>query len=711
MQVKKLRLTNAFQHGNLEMDFRPFQAIVGANGSGKSNLIEALSYALTGAFTLPGKIESIVKEGEDNGKIEVTVESEGDLIDISTKLGKSSRSLVRKSKDLKIGKAPEVLEYLERQVLRTPFAIVNSSSIIRQGQLDAGLFDTTAKRTDAFLRMAGLSDIEKKRQFLADTKSRITVPMLSFSVADAEAKIKEIEGYLAKTQEEREAIPAFDKEKLGLCRSIIALTDQVTKAKAELVKLEVEMKELGSADQEAKALLAASQSKLKKITDLEAGLKPAAEKARISIAEEERRQKDWDKKKQTESSMQLLENDLSALLKTNPGEAYAGQDPDELLKLVTEVNGKVKELSGTIEAFSSPVGVCPICRRACSPDEAKAILDSAKAEQAELNTMLNEAAAELAKARKSKMDWEGASATFRQKLTQIEAKADSLEKQLKEMGNVAAPTKHGTFAEIVKQYEAARRDLQTVTTEVQEAVTLANETSTAMNAASARYTELQKQANVSNTTGAVVSFDGAKKYVAEYESAIKKIGELDGLIQATNKQLKDEKTRLEKLKVEIDKAKTMIQYTDYLEFARTALHRDNFPSGKVKAFVDKMLITANLYLDAMQTGFSVSYDKDIGFVAFFPQDNKHMRADRLSGGQKVTFALAFRFAVNDIHTDTGFLILDEPTVYLDDAHIDYLINALTLVKSKVVPRVQIIIVTHDEKLAAVADSVFEVKKN
>jgi len=124
-----------------------------------------------------------------------------------------------------------------------------------------------------------------------------------------------------------------------------------------------------------------------------------------------------------------------------------------------------------------------------------------------------------------------------------------------------------------------------------------------------------------------------------------------------------------------------------------------------------MLITANLYLDAMQAGFSVSYDKDDGFIAFFPADNKHIRADRLSGGQKVTFSLAFRFAVNDIHTDTGFLILDEPTVYLDDAHIDYLINALSLVKSKVVPRVQIIIVTHDEKLAAVADSVFEVKKN
>ena len=147
------------------------------------------------------------------------------------------------------------------------------------------------------------------------------------------------------------------------------------------------------------------------------------------------------------------------------------------------------------------------------------------------------------------------------------------------------------------------------------------------------------------------------------------------------------------------------------------LHRDNFPSGKVKAFVDAMLVQTNEYLEEMQAGFSVSYDNDDGFTAHFPAGGKlpdrpvDIRADRLSGGEKCIFALAFRFSVNDLRSDTGFIILDEPTAPLDADHVDHVVEALGRVKSKLVPRVQVIVVTHDERLMTVADKVVQISRS
>ena len=111
----------------------------------------------------------------------------------------------------------------------------------------------------------------------------------------------------------------------------------------------------------------------------------------------------------------------------------------------------------------------------------------------------------------------------------------------------------------------------------------------------------------------------------------------------------------------------------------------------------------------MDAGFYAHFDKEMGFMIEMPSKGVTMRADRLSGGEQVVFALAFRFAVNEIKSETGFLFLDEPTAYLDDDHIDGVIKGLKLVKEKLSKKVQIFVVTHDEKVAAVADSVLEIK--
>jgi DNA repair exonuclease SbcCD ATPase subunit len=704
VQIKSLKLSNAFQHSELEIPFAPFQAIVGQNGSGKSNIIESIGYLFTNKFTLPGTIDSMVKEGEEDGSISATITHEGEEINLSTKLGKSSRSL--KSAKLKLGKAAEVMEYLQNVVLRAPADIVNSSTIIRQGELTAGLFDSQAKRTETFMRMAGLADIEKKRQILADVRASVTVPMLSFSVAEAEKKVQELQDYMNKVGEERGQLPVFDADVIKKAQELITNVDQAESMKESLGKLTKEHADAVSMVSGATVMVSTRKIVIADLEKDEEKQREAAIKANAKLQHLAKAQQDWDAKQACEKQISSAQTSYETL-KEVPA-TYSGEEPLELHDIVMELQTRISGLKETIDAFSQEVSVCPTCRRGCTKDEAHKILFDATNELAELMRLKVDASNAWTLANKNKENWETELSAYKTELQRILTQIQTAEEKLAMVKEAAQPESRDEAKALADAYhltanrlKSARADLPKHEQILKDATALVNDLAVKL----AQAGSLAESVTKDNPL-----YLGAKATLEEYGLATKKLVELRTIIVETEKRLTDEQARLDKLKADMEKSRTLITFTDHLEFARTAMHRDSFPSGRVKAFVDRMLINANVYLDAMNTGFSMSYDNEAGFIAFFPADQKRMRADRLSGGERVTFALAFRFAVNELHTDTGFLILDEPTVWLDNEHIDYVINALALVKSKIVPRVQLIIVTHDEKMAAVADSVFEVKK-
>ena len=706
MQVKRVKLTNAFQHKNLTVDFQPFTSIVGSNGCGKSNVIESIGLALTGVFTLPGNNASTIREGAESGKIELVFTSEGDEYELTAHLGKASRRLKCESKGLLIKKSAEVMEYLERHVLRTPFPVVNSSSIIRQGALEAGLFETQAKRMAAFMRMAGLSNIERKRQQLADAKAAVTIPMLSFSIDDAEAKLKELNEYLSTLDQQRVVIPVTDSDKLQACETLVATSQQAYEAKKELGILDSTREGMTIERGEALSLHNDDVRLVGVLEEGELKIREAADQAKIQIAHAARARRDWGRREDATKLLAKLQAGLGDLVEPDP---YNSVSITELEAMLAELTAKSNAAKSTLTAFSDPTAECPTCRRPCTVQESELIINGAKTELNELTVVYNEVLVEKNEAESAKRLHDVRITTYQSTKQSLESQIAIQERVISDLVDVVEPKDVVEFEATVTQYTKLRDDIAGCRKSERESASLLNDVDNELNVVNARIVELKKQSDAQTTEG-VISLGEAKVYVEEHKEHIRKAAELNGLIEGTNRQLTDEQARLEKLRKDHEEAKKLTEYTDYLEFARSALHRDNFPSGKIKEFVDRMLVSANVYLDAMQAGFSVSYHKADGFIAYFPQTSKYMRADRLSGGERITFALAFRFAVNDIHTDTGFLILDEPTVWLDDKHIDYVVNSLSLVKAKLVPRVQLIIVTHDERLAAVADSVVEIQK-
>ena len=98
----------------------------------------------------------------------------------------------------------------------------------------------------------------------------------------------------------------------------------------------------------------------------------------------------------------------------------------------------------------------------------------------------------------------------------------------------------------------------------------------------------------------------------------------------------------------------------------------------------------------------------LGFLVDFP-DGRSQPASRLSGGQKVVLALAFRIAVNSLFAaDLGVIALDEPTAYLDDENISCLDVALARLRDLSEARgLQCILITHEKGLGHLFDHVVQ----
>jgi energy-coupling factor transporter ATP-binding protein EcfA2 len=135
-----------------------------------------------------------------------------------------------------------------------------------------------------------------------------------------------------------------------------------------------------------------------------------------------------------------------------------------------------------------------------------------------------------------------------------------------------------------------------------------------------------------------------------------------------------------------------------LEDLRAVLHRDNLP----KALLQQRLVSigrdTNTALELFGAPFRLTPREDrLSYRGVF-FDGCEQPIERLSGGEKVLVALAFRIAVNArFASDLGLLCLDEPTVYLDADNVRCLEPALARLRQHAqATGLQCVLITHED---------------
>jgi exonuclease SbcC len=114
-------------------------------------------------------------------------------------------------------------------------------------------------------------------------------------------------------------------------------------------------------------------------------------------------------------------------------------------------------------------------------------------------------------------------------------------------------------------------------------------------------------------------------------------------------------------------------------------------------------------LDVVSASFKA--DRDTVELVLTRANGARAYMGELSGGERVAVALSFIIALSRLHSlKTGFLILDEPTAELDRDRRASLVSILRRASEGGLGIPQLIVVTHDEDVAAAASEVCRVER-
>ncbi len=165
MRLDTARLHNWCQHRDTTVDFQAgLNGILGANGNGKSNLLDAVRFAFTGESVNAGNKADNVTWGEKDGWVEIDFTVGDTTYTLRRAIAAATVKLTYAGE--KITKAGEVGAFLQR-LLGAGTKTLKANVFIQQGQIDSILLDLASDRLAEFQRTFGLDRAEEGYRALA----------------------------------------------------------------------------------------------------------------------------------------------------------------------------------------------------------------------------------------------------------------------------------------------------------------------------------------------------------------------------------------------------------------------------------------------------------------------------------------------------------------------------------------------------------------
>lgn len=709
MRILSVKLENFCQHRSLEFQLAPgLNAIVGGNGSGKSNALKAIYGALTNDFSRnEGQKDKNICQlagPKERSSIFVSFEHQGAEYQLTRNLRPNTQKF-QVPGEMEITRDTLVNQRVS-QIVGVTGEILDNYIFVDQWAIFDFLTATEAKRAQAFQRLFGTTDAEKSWAAVGEVLSRTEVPQVladidgqRLALSQAEARVAQIEQDLAQYADlpERPDPNSSDRAAVRGAHRRVQLDADILRSEQMIARWNVDLVA-------AKREQAAFQSDRDSLRLGAEGIRSNVEAARAALA-------NWNTLKTVQSARARVELQLErarseAVLQVRP--AKCGLYVSDLDAAFHERHAFLKGEIGRAEAFVKsfdPASGCAECPTCFTPAtnlwpavaEAQSVLPGLKSELAEMDSRL-EYSARIDREEREYLNWHNA----------WKPRVAALERQLAELHVINRPehTEEALNAIVAesRELEVALREVEAELESINQSVAVTQgKISGEQGHLNAYLAERQALRLYSPEDLAEI-----EQRIAQQTVAFQTRAQLRGELQAEQRHRQGFESSIRALEVQKAEAERTHRWVQHLGDVRAVLHRESLPRIVAQHYLRELQVDTNSFLDTFEAPFRVEADDKLSFKALY-HDGREQPAGRLSGGEKVVLALAFRLSVNSMFAqDVGLLCLDEPTVGLDEHNLGCLQTALERLKELSRSRgLQVILVTHERSLGHLFDKVID----
>jgi DNA repair exonuclease SbcCD ATPase subunit len=704
MRLKRLVLENVCQHRKLEHTWQPgLNGIVGPNGSGKTNVVKAMKFAITGQFDNAGlKADNVYQLARDKARSQVVLELEHNGV-----VAEITRVLRRGTSSCRIGGATvdgdTAVTEAVMDLLGVDQRILSEYIFVPQRRMAGFVDETPGERNKTFGQLFDLAKAEAIYRLLDAAIKRVNPAPPSPELEPLRARVAAGQARLAELKKEVAAVVGTLKQlNPAAARALVeratrwasdqavinTLTQQVEQLAAEL---EISQGELNATEAERVSLVEARAEAAMDIDD-----------ARASLAA-------WETVRLRNQRREVLAGN-KVKLDAEPA-AHPEPQPPDYEPGEEALNGKFIEMShelrvrkDLLERFKDKPKICPTCGA-----ETDAILAKAETYASELPA-LERLLASIQGIQKKFADYHKKHAAWQQWSQDYKKRLAALAEDWKIFAAGARDDPAAdpdTCREVVEAGDVMERAIVEADARLVPLRQEVNRRAGRLDQDSLKLVKLQESRGEQPDPLAVVR---AQRVLEEAIPLGQKLSRAEGERDAVGVGLGADEALLGRLEEAEQKAETDRLWAYHLGEVRKVMHHDKLPKVVAHNYLEILADDTNELLESFDSEFRVGLGEGLNFDASFLRGlyrGTVSPAQRLSEGQKVILALAFRVAVNSLFAGTaGLLCLDEPTESLDEGNLACLEVAIGRMRDLSESRgIQCLLVTHEPSFEALFDGV------
>lgn len=681
MIITDLELNNFRKHRQLKLKLKAgVTGIIGDNGTGKSSIIEAILFALTGSL-FNGTKDDAISLGADSGDVTIKFILNGKKGRLQRWLSGSKVQLAYDG-GIPLKKSGEVKELWDK-LLQVGPEIISKVIIAQQGNIPLLFSGDSTVREKIFQKIFLVPNTEKVRSLISKNYLKQLPPLLPIEdIEDLRNEIhntqKEIDVLHCEIQElpllEESDVEAFKAQLrfLSKCEadagSRIIVNEAIERCEERLEILRNEQKEYSDI---LKSINIVDYEKQKNTLLQHKTLYQQKINYERSLANLETIKVDFD----------LLENNRELLkeLHKQQKELY---DLSITLKVKVDTNtiqmGKFKDLKDR--------AICHTCGQPLhSVTELVNLLEQEKqellAEFKKVSASLKELELEITK-KSTEI------ANVEEHLEQIK----SLRKSLTQFKNIEFSEDDLTsFSEVIESYREYEKALADVKIRISSEEGQLNKFKTELlNLAEYVGEDLNEEKGILASA------------LNQHVENTRQVQVKQTALQMKEFALNDLNTRLNRSKDNQEKNKKRNRYSELLNIANDILQTSNFPRKLILDYAD----IVSEYLQEKLQDFNMPYTAKVADnfkIEMYDDDGR--RLPSVSGGQEIQVGIALHLALHELFSQSfPLMIIDEGTTHLDTTNRKAYFDIIKKLKSADKLQ-QIIIIDHDPMLSEVVDHV------